>query len=354
MKVLILSSSESIHTQRWVNSLVQEGVDIVLVSQHSPIGWFDPAVKYYQLKNLGELGYFFHTRAVKKIIDIERPSIIHAHFASGYGTLAKNTHKKYMLSVWGSDVYEFPEKSLLHKLLLKRVLKGASQIFSTSHCMKERTSQLTSKEIEVIPFGVVTDNFYSNVASERIVHVGLVKVMNEKYGVDVLVRAFSELVHRRGYSNVRLSIAGDGPKIDEYKKLTEELSLSDKIEFLGWIDNEKVPGFMANLDIFAIPSRWDGESFGVVAVEAGAAGLPCVVSNVGGLPEVVIDGETGTVVPKDDPDQLADAIEDLVNNKDKRISYGDAARRRVEEHYEWKLNVQLMCSFYEKSYSGDI
>ncbi len=348
MKVLILSSSASIHTQRWVNSLAKVGLDIVLVSQHKPIGEFNASVRYYQLKDYGELGYFLHAGQVRKIIRNEAPELVHAHFASGYGTLAKNTGVKYILSVWGSDVYEFPDKSFMHRWLLKRSLNSAIALFSTSHCMKKRTAEFTNKSISVIPFGVETESFYKRSSTSDTFHIGLVKVLNEKYGIDVLLKAFSILINNSKSKSLKLSIAGDGPKAAEYKLLAEELGISKYTNFLGWIDNKDVPRFLAGLDLFAIPSRWDGESFGVVAVEAGAASLPCVVSDVGGLPEVIIDGETGIVVPKDDFVLLAEAMQSLIDDEDHRVSLGSAARHRVKEQYEWSENVDSMYGYYRK------
>lgn len=346
MKVLILSSAQSIHTQRWVNSLSDKGLDIVLVSQHPPVGEFREGVGYYQLKNMGVVGYFVHTNRVKQIIKEEEPDVIHAHFASGYGTLARNLGTKYILSVWGSDVYEFPDKSFVHSWLLRRALDGAEALFSTSHCMKKRTQEYTDKSISVIPFGVNTKDFYLNGITTDQIHIGIVKILNDKYGIDVLLNAFALLTKELGKNTLKLSIAGSGPKSDEYQALARELDIHEAVCFLGWIDNTDVPNFLADLDIFVIPSRWDGESFGVVAVEAGAAGLPCVVSDVGGLPEVVVNGTTGIVVEKENSVALAAAVKALIESPKLRRELGGAAKERVESMYEWAENVESMVDCY--------
>ena len=352
MKVLVLSSSESIHTQRWVNSLVEKGVDVVLVSQHLPIGMFDSRVKYYQLKDFGDAGYFLHTFRVRSIIRSEDPDIVHAHFASGYGTLAKNSSRNYFLSVWGSDVYEFPDSSRIKKYLLKRVLAGANRIFSTSYVMRERTRQFTDKNIEVIPFGVDCERFNVVAKPRAGIKIGLVKVLSEKYGVDILLKAFAIVISERPANNILLEIAGDGELKADLERLSADLGVASKVSFIGWVDNSDVPEFIAGLDIFVVPSRWDSESFGVVAVEAGAASKPCVVSNVGGLPEVVQDGVTGYVVPKEDPKLLAEKIISLIDDDELRRVIGDAGRKRVLENYNWNDNVDTMCQYYFAGYEG--
>src|SRR5690606_34807888 len=106
--------------------------------------------------------------------------------------------------------------------------------------------------------------------------------------------------------------------------------------------NTEVPVFLNDWDIFVVPSRFESESFGVAAVEASAAGLPVIVSDVGGLPEVVDHERTGLVVRREDPTALADAIARLIDNPEERQRLGSAGRGKVEEMYDWRKNVEQM------------
>jgi glycosyltransferase involved in cell wall biosynthesis len=99
------------------------------------------------------------------------------------------------------------------------------------------------------------------------------------------------------------------------------------------------------LDIYVALSRQ--ESFGVAVIEAGAAGRPVVVSNVGGLPEVVRDGETGFIVPPNDPDAAADALERLVRDQLLRRQMGEAGAQHVAKNYSWDASVQTMIKVLE-------
>lgn len=352
MKILMLSSGESIHTCRWVSSLVSLGLDVVLVSQHDIRKELDSSIRRYRLRFSGGLGYFINTFELKKIIEAEKPDILHAHFASGYGTLARNSGVPYLLSVWGSDVYDFPNESRIKRLMLIRALEGSKRLYSTSECMKLETFKYTSKSIKVIPFGVDISKYSNpNRATNGIV-IGIVKVLADKYGIDVLIDAFFILKEKLDV-NVRLVIAGDGPETSKLKNRVDKLGLNDYVSFLGWIENDRVPELLATFDIFVVPSRLDSESFGVAAVEAGAARLPCVVSRVGGLPEVVVDGVTGVVVDKESPEQLAKAISVLILDEALRCKLGEEAFKRVSTKYKWVDNVNEMVVEYKK-YLGEI
>lgn len=347
MNVLLFSSASSVHTIRWANAIANKVEKLILVSQHDLIDGLSKNVVFYRLKNSGIKGYFLNTCEARKIISLEEPDVIHAHYASGYGALAKNCGYPYLLSVWGSDVYDFPNEGYIKKLILKRSLKGASKLFSTSFCMKKETQKYTNKPITVIPFGVdVSDYKEPKLASEE-VSFGVVKVLDFKYGIDVLLDAFS-IVSKRYPNSTRLVVAGDGPLKAELEAKARALGVDEYVDFLGWVNNQEIPDLLASLDIFVVPSRLDSESFGVVAVEAGAAKLPCIVSNVGGLPEVVLDGKTGFVVPKEDVAALADKMLKLYEDKVLRVSMGHQAFENVSNKYVWANNVDDMIANYRE------
>ena len=105
--------------------------------------------------DIQKLSYFRTISQAKALIKEVNPDIVHAHYASSYGTICSFACKRpYYLSVWGSDVYEFPQKSFLHKAILKRSLDKATWIMSTSRAMAVETHKYTSKEIAITPFGV--------------------------------------------------------------------------------------------------------------------------------------------------------------------------------------------------------
>jgi len=117
------------------------------------------------------------------------------------------------------------------------------------------------------------------------------------------------------------------------------------VSFLGWVDNSSVPDLLRSIDIFVVPSRCF-ESFGVAAVEAQACGVPCIVSNIGGLPEVVSDGETGLLFEPENTEDLYMKMEHLLVNAKTRYEMGVAARKRALECFNWEKSLDQMEEIY--------
>jgi glycosyltransferase involved in cell wall biosynthesis len=118
------------------------------------------------------------------------------------------------------------------------------------------------------------------------------------------------------------------------------------VRFAGPVPHAEVPHWLHQMDIYVAASRLDSESFGVAVLEASACALPVVVSDVGGLPEVVAHGVTGLVVPRDDPAALSAAVERLVADADLRRAFGEAGRVRVQQQYEWTHSVDEMLACF--------
>jgi len=171
------------------------------------------------------------------------------------------------------------------------------------------------------------------------------KLLRPKYGIDILIKAFKILTKK--YNSVELHIIGDGEQRKELENLASDLNISSKVKFWGYVKNEDLPSKLSMMDIFAMPSIRESESFGVAAVEASAMGLPVVASNIGGIPEVVLNGKTGFLVKPGDVDELAKYLEILVINENLRKKMGDAGRRFVEEKYDWQKNVSDMEEIYK-------
>lgn len=358
MKIVFLAAGTSIHTARWVNGLSAAGLKVHLVTQHPVSNALHPGVEVIQQPYRGTLGYLLMTPRTRRALRAIRPDLLNAHFASGYGLTARLARwHPYLLSVWGSDVYSFPGKSPLHRRLLEKNLLAADALASTSHCMAEQVRSLAPRvgEIAVTPFGVDVQSFaavpaLSAVARDELV-VGTVKTMSDTYGVDTLIEAFARLRQQLAATQhplaekVVLRLVGDGPQMGALKALSERLGLADRVTFTGAVPYEQVPAELAKLDIYAALSRQ--ESFGVAVLEAGAAGRPVVVSDAGGLPEVVQHGVTGLVVPREDPAAAADALLRLATDPAQRIIMGESGRQHVRDHYAWDACVQTMISVYE-------
>lgn len=358
MKICFLASASSIHTVRWVNALASLGNDVSLLTIQPPrLDSIDNRVSIYQLKITNKFGYYLNTLEARRIIRKINPDILNVHYASGYGTLGRLiNYKPLLLSVWGSDVYLFPYQSKRNERILRKNLESATQIASTSKDMKKQTEKFIQPKLPIVitPFGIDMKKFKPNHSKKNnnYITIGTVKRLEEVYGIDILITAFSKLVKRLKseeqiilLNKLRLLIVGDGSLREKLKKLVRDENIEDLVEFIGAVPNDEVPNYLNQFDIYCALSR--SESFGVAVLEASACEVPVVVSNVGGLPEVVQNKKTGFIVNHEDIDEVVQKLYELVMNEDVRSKMGKKGREFVAEHYDWNKNVNHMLNVYE-------
>ena len=350
-KLLMLAPASVVHTRRWAEALAASGIDVVLATQHPDPEWrLPPGLRVVTLPHTGTAGYFLNVPALRRLLRAEKPALLNAHYASGYGTTAALAgFRPWLLSVWGSDVYDFPYEGRLKGWWLRRNLRQADAIASTSEAMAQQVRRLLPGPIQlaVTPFGIDTALFGPPLAGRREgpLVIGTVKTLAPKYGIDVLLRAFARL-QAAGPPALSLLIVGGGPQRAELEALARALGIDAQVRFAGPVPHAEVPHWLHQMDIYVAASRLDSESFGVAVLEASACALPVVVSDVGGLPEVVADGVTGLVVPRDDPAALAAALERLVADAGLRRAFGEAGRARVQQQYDWTQSVDRMLACF--------
>jgi glycosyltransferase involved in cell wall biosynthesis len=372
MKVLFISDAKSIHTVRWVNALAGRGHEVHLVSccNHAPseTATIVKDVSIHLLRFPSPYGYFLNEYALRKLYKVIKPDIVNVHYASGYGTLARNAKiAPYILSVWGSDVYDFPYESRFKMFTIKKNLCAAQVLASTSHVMAEQTRRLLGNsdiEIAVTPFGVDTELFAPKIEEEsnaeikqnKRIKVGTVKTLEPKYGIDDSLRAFKRALdewRRTGKGDfadrLHYEIYGTGSQKNHLMQLTKELDIDDKVYFGGYIQNTKLPDIIRTFDFFICTSNSDSESFGVAAVEAMSCGIPCITSDADGFREVMKNNKTGYVVERGNIEAISQAILTLVCEDETRKSFGKNARLHVLENYDWNASVKIMESLYERS-----
>lgn len=362
MKLLLLADAGSTHTIKWVNSLIARDVEIIIfsLSKFNQSDYVKSslltiyATDISSSRNINDRGIFkksIYIKAlprIKKIIKKHKPDILHAHYASSYGTLgALSGMHPFILSMWGSDVFLFPRKNSIFKSIIKYNLKKADLVLSTSKMMAIETSKYTNKQIQITPFGVDTSffsPFENSKKKDNKIVLGTIKKLDYIYGIDLLIKAFALLVNNNKNTELRLVIAGTGNEIANLKKLAEQKGVSDLVDFPGRISQKKVVEYLHCFDVFVALSR--SESFGVAVIEAMSCGTPVVVSDAGGLPEVVEDNVSGIVVPIEDIEKAAAALQRLITDKSLRQMLSMNGRKRVKELYDWEKNVDLMYSHY--------
>ena len=353
MKVVYLADAPYVHTRRWVEHFVARGVEAHVIT-FRPAEITGATVHYIDgFEAAGKARYLVHARRIRALVQELRADLLHALHLTSYGFLAGlSGFQPSIVSVWGTDVLEAPHLTPAHRWITRHALARAGTITATGLRLAEATLPFapTAKPVVVVPYGVDVDQFRAvpRTPGTRVI-VGAVSRLSPEKGLEHLLRA-TRLLRDRG-TDVDLLLAGDGPSRRSLEKLTQELALGDRVRFHGEIEHRAVRGVLQGLDIFAMPSTAEG--FGVSAVEASATRLPVVASDVHGIPDVVLDGVTGVLVPPADPPALADAIARLAADASLRERMGDAGRAFVEREYRWQDNVALMERLYERAVGAD-
>ncbi len=361
MKILYIGMLNSSHTVKWVNAFSDRGHEVTvatLTGQTSLREEIRPSIRVAELPYGGFKGYYLNGRELKRVYREFRPDVSNAHYASGYGTLARVAKiPNLILSVWGSDVYEFPYQSKLKEKILKKNLAYASHICSTSRCMADQVEKIMGREtdITVTPFGVDTERFCPaegrrpDLADSKVVF-SFAKLLIPNYRADLLIRAYETFVSETegAEDGSELRIYGDGSQREKLEKQADETGLPG-ISFMGMIPNAEMPEALKESDVFCCVS--DSESFGVSAVEAMACGIPVIATDTEGFVEVMGE-DAGFIVPRNDVRAVADKMKLLYEDRALRRSMGEAGRKRVLDNYDWNRNVDTMLELYRRVIGG--
>ncbi|MGH7825142.1 MAG: glycosyltransferase family 4 protein [Candidatus Binatia bacterium] len=163
-------------------------------------------------------------------------------------------------------------------------------------------------------------------------------------GFDIALQAMALIAAR--FPEIRLTVAGGGPLQTELERKADELGLSNRVEFLGWVEPDKVASVINESSIVLMPSRREG--LPIVAVQAAMMGRPVIGTRVSGIPEVVLDGETGMLIDPEDAAGLMRALSFLLAHPKVAVRMGDTARIRAQELFNWDRCVADYYLLYQK------
>ena len=287
---------------------------------------------------------FEYLRAFRKLSKEVDLIQIHAPFPlSDLALLLCPRRKRSKVAVWWhSDVVKQKKLMFFYKPLMHYMLRRADIIFVASKTIAEKSAYLGkySDKVKVIPFGINLDNYkdckidgyltdmLTDKKNIKLLFVG--RLVYYK-GMDILLEAMSKS------EGAELFVIGYGELDEELRNKSVELGITDKVHFLGKVGEDELYSAFSDCDVFVLPSVSRSECFGLVQLEAMAYGKPIINTALPtGVPDVSIDGETGITVEPGDVDALARAIETFVNDDEKRLSYGKAAKKRCETHFVLK------------------
>ncbi len=283
-----------------------------------------------------------------------RPDVTHLHTPFPPAELANLLFGRSRRTVitYHSDVVRQRHILWLWSPLLREVLRRADRIFPTSHAYLRRSPFLrdVSDRCQVIPLGIRLQPFEQadpEVVAEmrrRWMGEGSARALVLFVGRLTSYKGLGFLLHAMAKVDAHLALVGDGPERDRLAALRHRLGLRDRVRLVGHLPDELLPAAYHAADLFVLPSHLPSEAFGLVMVEAMAAGLPVVCTELGtGTSFVVRHEETGLVVPPADPGALAGAISALAGDDQRRRRMGQAglARARAELSAETYVNSTM-------------
>jgi len=275
-------------------------------------------------------------------LHLPNPTAILAYLASG--------HRGRLVVTYHSDIVRQKVLGRAFQPILGRALDRCSAVITSSLNYIETSPVLSAyrERCRVIPYGIPIEQFhrYDTEAVAKIrAQYGPRMVLS--VGRLIYYKGFEYLIQAMARVEGRLLIAGDGPLRADLERETRSRELGDRVIFLGGVQ-DVVPYYHA-ADVFVLASTARSEAFGIVQLEAMACGKPVVNTRLdSGVPSVSVDGVTGLTVPPAHPEALASAINLLLEDPWRRMEYGRAARRRVQEEFSLEVMTHRTLQLYNE------
>jgi teichuronic acid biosynthesis glycosyltransferase TuaC len=276
--------------------------------------------------------------------------LVHAHPALPDGAaaarLAHRLDLPLVITVHGADAHVSLSGGGSVAAATERALRQAAAVVAVSQVLAARLAGVVPAErLHVIPNGVVVpeqpaaaDDFLPG----RRVVLSAGHLVESKGHLDVL-DAIARL--GAGYDNVHYVVVGEGPLRDRLATRAADLGLGERLHLLGQLDQARAFALMARADVFALPSSPEG--FGLVCAEAMAQGTPVIACHGEGPETFIADGQSGVLVPPHDVKALADALAELLDDRERAAALGAAGRRAVAA-LTWEANARRQLEVYEQ------
>jgi len=314
--------------------------------------WFDGVpvnrLPFFSRKGENNFGPIMkHRDVVTKLKRDCRPDLVHINSFGRtvfFHLTTVNVHPAPMLVTLHQAL---PDEEIGRETLLGELLDKADWVTACSEAVLCHASQLAPK---IVPRSSLIRNALERPTigrkplpfdPPRVLFLG--RLVPEK-GLDWALSALPSVFRR--FPNARLIVAGEGPDSEELKAKTMSLGLAPWVDFLGGVPPPSVPHLLNDATLVVIPSRIEG--FGLVALEAAMMGRPVVAVRVGGLPEVVLDGETGLLVAQGDTDAFARSVSKLLGDQEMATQLGETAWRRAQETFDWNRYVDGYDALYRQ------
>ncbi len=299
------------------------------------------------------------TRAVRRAVAELDPNVVHAHWwfpagwvvarAGGGGRGGAGGERPFVLTCHGSDVRLLDRRVLVPRLA-RPVFDHAAAITTVSRFLAadiERHALRLKRPVMVAPMPLEVDRFAAGTTTPkaqppRILYAG--NLVASK-GVDVLLRAF-QILRQRGIP-CRVRVLGEGPERRNLEVLARQLGIADAVDWSNFVRQDAMPAEYGSSTITVLPTRGHAEGLGLVLVEALLSGSAVVGTPAGGIPEIVVDGQTGLLARDGDPRHLADQLGRLLSDPALRARLTAEGARRMQAMYSPTVAADRFLALYD-------
>lgn len=256
---------------------------------------------------------------------------------------------KVTVGLHGDDVLSMDHLPAEERAIVARSITRADWIVAHSESLLQRAQErlfLASTRHSVLPCGIDGERLRAQAGRlDRVPGAPFVLTVAKLYprkGIDVWLQA----VHaaRQTFGPVRVLIIGDGPERETLEAQARDLGITDIVHFVGDVANDKVAAYFRDCLFFVLPSR--SEPFGIVLLEAMCFGKAVLGTRVGGIPEFVVDGQNGVLVPSEDAQALATQVSRLLRDHEYLLRLGKSGRASVDMTYDYRVLAQRYEALY--------
>ena len=292
---------------------------------------------------------FFGAWSIIRLAKSEKFEIIHVHWPFPhilFGILGKKyCRARLFSSFYGVEIRLLTKKMRYMLSPFVVLINKSDKVTAISTHTACELKGVVEKPVHIIPFSAAMGRRHGRASENKeIIFVG--RLVTRK-GVKYLIEAFHKVCRSIPHD---LVIVGNGPERGRLEELATNLGLTDRVRFTGTISDDALNQYYASCSFLVLPAvfdeKGDTEGLGVVLLEAMSCGKPVIASEVGGITDIVVDGENGLLVPPGDPNALAVAIRKLAKDRKLRRELGRFGRKTVDEKFNWDRIVGDLIKLY--------
>jgi glycosyltransferase involved in cell wall biosynthesis len=350
--VLLVGDLYYVHVRRWAVGLAGRGIDVSVLSRTTVelpgVSVVPATVPPWRPWAPGR--WVTRWRSLfRRAMATQDFDLVHLHYPQPYSLFVEELQgTPLIVSTWGSEILPMDAEPAHRKTLKVQYLRHARRVVALSNFLADATAEyggLDRRDIAMQYWGVDLGQFTADADPCDEPVIGFAKALSKQYGAEYVIDALPRILD--AVPQARVLMLGTGDLEGALRAQAQRLHVDHAIEWMGRVDYAEMPRAYARMTLSVMPSVYPSETLGVSALESQAMNVPVVASRIGGIPESVIDGETGILVPPRDARSLADAVVALLRDPGTRRRLGRQGRAHVARHFDWQRSLDNMTALYQ-------